>query len=127
MIHFDIYSNLCVIYVINSRYSSIAYVSQEPWLQNSKIRDNILFGELYRPKRYDLVLEACALKDDLKLMPSGDLTLIKGNGINISGGQKQRIAVARAIYSSSNVVILVSYKNFSFLCRSKTASSCCFY
>lgn len=90
-----------------NRYSSIAYVSQEPWLQNCKIRDNILFGELYRPKRYDLVLESCALKDDLRLMPSGDLTPIKGNGINISGGQKQRIAVARAIYSSSNVVIMV--------------------
>ncbi|KAL5292357.1 Sur family protein [Megaselia abdita] len=92
--------------VLWNKYSSIAYVSQEPWLQNSKIRDNILFGELYRPKRYDLVLNACALKDDLRLMPSGDLTSIKGNGINISGGQKQRIAIARAIYSSSNVVIM---------------------
>lgn len=99
--------------ITSSRYSSIAYVSQEPWLQNSKIRDNILFGELYRPKRYDLVLEACALKDDLRLMPNGDFTIIKGNGINISGGQKQRIALARAIYSSSNVVIMV-FMSLSF-------------
>jgi ABC-type bacteriocin/lantibiotic exporter with double-glycine peptidase domain len=72
------------------------------------IRENILFGESYRPKRYERVLEACALKPDLELMPAGDLTEIGGNGINLSGGQKQRIAVARAVYSSGNVVILVS-------------------
>ncbi|EDW52361.1 GM11960 [Drosophila sechellia] len=85
---------------------TISYVSQQPWLLNDTIRENILFGESFRPKRYDFVLEACALKPDIELMPRGDLTIIGERGINISGGQRQRIAIARAIYSSANVVIM---------------------
>ncbi|XP_017042869.2 ATP-binding cassette sub-family C member Sur [Drosophila ficusphila] len=85
---------------------TISYVSQQPWLLNDTIRENILFGESFRPKRYDFVLEACALKPDIELMPRGDFTIIGERGINISGGQRQRIAIARAIYSSANVVIM---------------------
>ncbi|KAH8334240.1 hypothetical protein KR059_007880 [Drosophila kikkawai] len=85
---------------------TISYVSQQPWLLNDTIRENILFGESFRPKRYDFVIEACALKPDIELMPRGDLTIIGERGINISGGQRQRIAIARAIYSSANVVIM---------------------
>lgn len=40
-------------------------------------------------------------------MPDGDATEIGANGLNLSGGQKQRIAIARALYSSANVVIMV--------------------
>lgn len=75
---------------------------------NTTIRDNILFGESYRPKRYDIVLESCALKPDINLMPGTDMTEIGERGINLSGGQRQRIAIARALYSSANVVIMVS-------------------
>ncbi|KAH8255681.1 hypothetical protein KR038_008446 [Drosophila bunnanda] len=85
---------------------TISYVSQQPWLLNDTIRENILFGESFRPKRYDFVIEACALKPDIELMPRGDLTIIGERGINISGGERQRIAIARAIYSSANVVIM---------------------
>lgn len=49
----------------------------------------------------------CALKQDIDLMPDRDATEIGANGINLSGGQKQRIAIARALYSSANVVIMV--------------------
>jgi len=62
------------------------------------------------------VLNACALKPDIELMPTGDFTIIGERGINLSGGQKQRIAIARAIYSSANVVIMVS----DFVSRAKT-------
>ncbi|KAH8410623.1 hypothetical protein KR009_007046 [Drosophila setifemur] len=85
---------------------TISYVSQLPWLLNDTIRENILFGESFRPKRYDFVIEACALKMDIELMPRGDFTIIGERGINMSGGQRQRIAIARAIYSSANVVIM---------------------
>lgn len=93
---------------------------------NTTIRDNILFGESYRPKRYDIVLESCALKPDINLMPGADMTEISERGINLSGGQRQRIAIARALYSSANVVIMVSkfiffivflYSGFSFQWR----------
>lgn len=71
------------------------------------IRENILFGETYRPRRYEKVLVACALKEDLRCLPDGDLTEIGTNSINLSGGQKSRITIARALYSSANVVIMV--------------------
>lgn len=96
------------IFFPNLRYTTIAYVQQTPWLQKAAIRDNIIFGEPYRPRRYEKVLLSCALKEDIELMPNGDQTVIGTNGINLSGGQKQRIAIARALYSSANVVILVS-------------------
>ncbi|TMW53931.1 hypothetical protein DOY81_000988 [Sarcophaga bullata] len=92
--------------MIWNKTSTIAYVPQQSWLLNSSIRENILFGESFRPRRYDFVLEACALKPDIDLMPSGDLTIIGERGINLSGGQRQRIAIARALYSSANVVIM---------------------
>ncbi|XP_061401063.1 ATP-binding cassette sub-family C member Sur-like, partial [Musca vetustissima] len=92
--------------MIWNKSSTIAFVPQQPWLLNASIRENILFGESFRPKRYDFVLDACALKPDIDLMPAGDLTVIGERGINLSGGQRQRVAIARALYSSANVVIM---------------------
>lgn len=102
----------------------MAYVQQHPWLLNANIRDNILFGEPFRPRRYEKVLTSCSLKPDIDLMPAGDMTEIGANGINLSGGQKQRIAIARALYSSANVVIMVrrmafQWVSFFFHCKMK--------
>lgn len=44
--------------------------------------------------RYEIVLQACALKKDLELLPNGDQTQIGERGINMSGGKKQRIQIA---------------------------------
>lgn len=55
---------------------------------------------------YEMVLEACALVQDLKILPGGDLTEIGEKGINLSGGQKQRVALARAVYSRSQIYLL---------------------
>lgn len=75
---------------------------------NATVRDNITFGSPYRPKRYNKVVEACALEKDIRILPEQDDTEIGSKGINLSGGQKQRIAIARALYSMADVVILVS-------------------
>jgi ATP-binding cassette subfamily C (CFTR/MRP) protein 1 len=55
---------------------SIAYVAQQAWIQNATLRDNILFGKPFDPLRYDKVVEACALKPDLEILPAGDKTEI---------------------------------------------------
>ncbi|KAF9332491.1 hypothetical protein BG006_004633 [Podila minutissima] len=89
-----------------ARGSGIAYVAQTAWLQNATIRDNILFGREYDQKRYDAVIEGCALLPDLTILESGDLTEIGELGITLSGGQKQRVSLARAIYSAADVLIL---------------------
>lgn len=87
---------------------SVAYCSQQPWIQNMTVRDNILFGLLYDRKKYEKVLDACALTADLQSLPAGDATEIGERGINLSGGQKARIALARACYSNASVYILDS-------------------
>lgn len=99
---------------MNFRFTTIAYVQQSPWLMKSTIRENILFGEAYRPRRYERVLTSCALKEDLRCLPEGDLTEIGTNSINLSGGQKSRITIARALYSSANVVIMVKLYYFFY-------------
>ncbi|XP_076981838.1 ATP-binding cassette sub-family C member 2 [Tamandua tetradactyla] len=85
---------------------TIAYVPQQSWIQNGTIKDNILFGSEYDEKKYQQVLEACALLPDLDILPGRDLSEIGEKGINLSGGQKQRISLARATYQNSDIYIL---------------------
>ena len=81
---------------------SFAYVSQQAWIQNMSLKDNILFNSAngtstklsndsetfsgpFCQKRYDKVLEACSLTSDLDMLSKGDQTEIGENGINLSG------------------------------------------
>lgn len=85
---------------------SIAYVSQQAWIQNATLQENILFGKPLNEKVYHRIVEACALKPDFDMLPAGDQTEIGEKGINLSGGQKQRISVARAVYADSDIYFL---------------------
>ncbi|XP_035998439.1 canalicular multispecific organic anion transporter 2 isoform X2 [Fundulus heteroclitus] len=85
---------------------SVAYVPQQAWIQNATLRDNILFGNTFNECKYHRVLEACALTQDLKVLPGGDMTEIGEKGINLSGGQRQRVSLARALYSGADVYLL---------------------
>jgi len=93
-------------YRVSGRGSGIAYAAQTAWLQNSTIRDNILFGKALNQDRYEAVLEGCALNPDLETFEAGDETEIGEQGITLSGGQKQRVALARALYSGATVLLL---------------------
>ncbi|KAF3453336.1 hypothetical protein FNV43_RR03776 [Rhamnella rubrinervis] len=82
-----------------------AYVAQSPWIQSGTIEYNILFGKEMEIGRYERVLEACALKKDLEILPFGDQTVIGERGINLSGGQRQRIQIARALYQDADIYL----------------------
>ncbi|EKV07010.1 ABC bile acid transporter, putative [Penicillium digitatum PHI26] len=84
----------------------VGYCAQTPWLQSMSIRDNILFSAPYHDQRYKRTLEACALLPDLAQFKHGDLSFVGENGIGLSGGQKARVALARAVYSTSRVLLL---------------------
>ncbi|KAJ5994040.1 hypothetical protein N7451_009764 [Penicillium sp. IBT 35674x] len=84
----------------------VAFVSQTPWLQNATVKQNILFGSPLDEARYQKVLRACALETDLAALTLGDETYIGLRGVKLSGGQRARVALARAIYSRANVMVL---------------------
>ncbi|KAJ2743208.1 hypothetical protein GGI20_003915, partial [Coemansia sp. BCRC 34301] len=85
---------------------SLAYVPQQAWIMNATLRDNVLFGHRFDQVLYDRVLDACALRPDLEMLPAGDMTEIGEKGINLSGGQKARVSLARAVYSRADIYIL---------------------
>lgn len=68
-----------------------AYCSQNPWLENRTIRDNIIGDLEYDAKWYETVITACELKPDIASQAEGDMTLVGSKGVGLSGGQKQRI------------------------------------
>ena len=83
-----------------------AFCPQYAWIQNTSVKENILFGKPFDRKWYDAVIDACALRPDLDMLPNGDLTEIGERGITVSGGQKQRLNIARAIYFNSDIVLM---------------------
>ncbi|XP_062036339.1 multidrug resistance-associated protein 1-like [Lepus europaeus] len=88
------------------RKGSVAYVSQQAWIQNCTLQENILFGSTMQKQFYEQILEACALVPDLEQLPNGDQTEIGERGVNISGGQKHRVSLARAVYSGADIYLL---------------------
>ncbi len=85
----------------------VSYCSQTPWVVNDTLRGNILFGREFDQERYEEIINACALRDDLAVLPAGDMTEIGERGINLSGGQKARVSLARAMYSKETKIVLI--------------------
>ncbi|KAI1765555.1 ATP-binding cassette transporter protein YOR1-like protein [Hypoxylon sp. FL1150] len=86
--------------------ASRAFCPQYAWIQNTSVRNNILFGKDMDRDWYKEVVRACALQQDLDMLPNGDATEIGERGITISGGQKQRLNIARAIYFDADIVLM---------------------
>lgn len=91
---------------IHADPGNIAFVGQEPWIQNLTIRQNILGSASYNAEWYGRVVYACGLEQDIGNLPDGDATRAGSAGFSLSGGQKQRLALARAVYSREKTVLL---------------------
>lgn len=69
------YWNLFIIIIIYFQ-GSIAYVPQQAWIQNTSLKDNILFGQPLSDRIYNKVIDACALRADFQMLPAADDTEI---------------------------------------------------
>ena len=79
---------------VHIRAVELAYCSQEPWLVNASVRQNIVgpSGEHETDKAwYRTVIGACGLDADIASFPEGDELIVGSGGIRLSGGQKQRV------------------------------------
>ena len=87
-------------------HGRVSYASQEPWIFAGTIEENILFGAAYEEKRFNEVVQVCALFRDIELLPNGKETLVGERGISLSGGQKARVNLARALYFDADIYLL---------------------
>ncbi|KAK7462805.1 hypothetical protein VKT23_020779 [Stygiomarasmius scandens] len=88
------------------REGGVAYAAQESWVQNTTIKENIVFGSEFDEERYKKVIHQSALERDLALFDAGDETEVGERGLTLSGGQKARVTLARAIYSQAEIILL---------------------
>ncbi len=85
----------------------IAYVSQDNFLFDTTVRENIRMG---KPDATDLDVEqaakACGCYDFIMGLENGFDTVVGSGGGHLSGGEKQRISIARAMLKNAPIVIL---------------------
>ena len=92
---------------LSELYDQISYVSQDNFLFNMSLRDNIRIG---KPDASDEEVEQAAEQagcgDFIKQLPQGYDTNAGDAGSRLSGGERQRLAIARAILKDAPIVIL---------------------
>ena len=97
----------------NRKYGSdsnyFCYVPQNIYLIDSSIKKNITLGLLEKDideKHLKKIISVCELEEFVNELPEGINTIVGEKGSLVSGGQKQRIAIARALYSNREILIL---------------------
>ena len=94
-------------YKLSSLRENISVVSQETFLFNDTVFDNIAYGRPDANEAEVITAARTALADEFILgLPHGYRTVIGERGAKLSGGQRQRLAIARALLKDAPILIL---------------------
>ncbi|HTY60649.1 MAG TPA: ABC transporter ATP-binding protein [Acidobacteriota bacterium] len=94
-------------YTQGSLRSQIAIVTQETFLFNDTVRNNIAYGNIRASEEQIMEASRAALADDfISKFPMKYETIIGERGQRLSGGERQRISIARAILKDAPILIL---------------------
>ena len=86
--------------------AQIALVSQEVYLFNGTIAENIAYGsEKMDIKLVEEASRSAQMHDFVQSLPESYQTIVGERGIRLSGGQRQRLSIARAVLKNSPVMI----------------------
>ena len=85
---------------------SVTYLTQDPYVFNASIRENICMGENFSDEEIWRAIKLVRAENFIEKLPDGLDTVIENMGKNISGGEKQRIVLARGIIRQNNILIL---------------------
>ena len=89
--------------------ANIAHVSQDIYLSDTTIGENIAFGQFEVEIDYDrvkLAAQQACISKLIESWPEQYQTFVGERGVRLSGGQRQRIGIARALYRQASVLIL---------------------
>jgi len=87
--------------------SQVAFVSQDIFLFEGTIRENLLIGDPDASQEHlEAAIRAAEARSFIEAFPEGLETVVGERGIRLSGGQKQRIGIARALLKDAPILVL---------------------